>query len=374
MRATAVVSSMLGAFFLLAPLAGAQEDAPLDTETPWGGQRPAPEPARAAPPPAPEPQVEDAPPARPGRNEPAVLEPFVGVATTPRRNVRLGFGFASIEAGGKEASSFAFTTAYTFAPEDGDFALDMELPIGSVDGFLLGDIGFDFRWRVLQARAATRAALGFGFILPSVLLNSLGGNRNEIYSRRIQSDVYDDMNLLPIRYWEMAPYFAVSHRVGPVLFTLDAGFFFLLASKERNRYESPTPELAVHYDLAVSGLLYREILAIVLELNGLSYVSEIAGDTKDGPTRPMGTGLTVTAGLRASPDPHVRISAGFQVPALGDDKLGRFDLTSLYLHEVSAVAEVAFLVIPRGASPPRPPRVHGHPSSSLRSWSLAPAE
>jgi hypothetical protein len=60
----------------------------------------------------------------------------------------------------------------------------------------------------------------------------------------------------------------------------------------------------------------------------------------------MGTGLTLTAGLRASPDPHVRISAGLQVPVMGDDKVGRFDPTPLYLHELSVVAEVAFVILP----------------------------
>jgi hypothetical protein len=307
-------------------------------------------PAGATPPPA-----HDVPATALAHDEPGALEPFVALGTTPRRNVRLDFGFASIESGGADASSFAFTAGYTLAPEDGDFSLDMKLPFGSVEGFLLGDIGFDFRWRVLAAPSGTRAAIGFGFILPSVLLNSLGGGNDEIAQRRRDNEVYDQLDLFPLRYWEMSPYFVLSQRVGPLLITADSGLFFMLASKERNRYESPRPEFAVHYDLSLSCLLHREMLAAVLEVNGLSYVSDIAGDLKDGPTRDKGTGLGLTIGARFQPDPHIRLGLGLQVPIRGEDKLGRYDLTALYLHEVSVMAEVSFVILPPApaGSPPR---------------------
>jgi hypothetical protein len=278
------------------------------------------------------------------RNEPAPLEPLAAIGTTPLKNVRLGFGFASLEAGGVEASSFAFTTGYTFAPARGDFSLDMELPIGSVGELMLGDIGFDFRWRALAAPGGTRVALGFGFVLPSSLLNSLGGSNDEIYLRRLESDVYDELNLFPVRYWNMTPYFALSQRAGPILVTGDAGIAFLLASKMRNRYEAPRPEFAVRYDLAVSALLYREMVSGVLELGGLSWMTDQSGDEKDGPLRRTGTGLTLTLGLRFAPAPQAMFSLGFQIPVTGEPKVGTYDLSNLYFHELSFIAEARFLL------------------------------
>lgn len=304
------------------------------------------EPAWATEPPTAAPAADAAPAVHDDvpRNEPAALEPFIALTTTPRKNVRLDFGFARLSVGDVSASSFAFTTAYTFAPADGDFALDMKLPIGSVEGFLLGDIGFDFRWRALATPAGTRVAIGFSFVLPSTLLNSLGGNSDEIQVRREGSVVYDELDLFPIRYWNMTPAFALSQRAGPVLVTADAGLAFVLASKLRNRYEAPRPEFAVRYDLAVSVLAYREMLAGVVELNGLSWVTDQSGDVKDGPTRPMGTGLTLTFGARFAPDPHVLLSGGVQVPITGSEKSGTFDLSNLYLHDLSVVAEARFLL------------------------------
>lgn len=278
------------------------------------------------------------------RNEPMALEPLIAIVTTPRKNIHLGLGVASLEVGDVSATSLAFTTGYTYAPSNGDFSLDMELPIGSVGGFLLGDIAFDFRWRALATPNRTRVALGFGFVLPSSLINSLGGNSDEIAVRRMEEDVYDELDLLPIVYWNMTPYFALSQRAGPILVTADAGLAFLLASKERNHYESPRPEFAVRYDLAISALIVKEMLSAIVELNGLSWVTDRSGDLKDGPTRDMGTGLTLTFGSRFAPDEHVQIAAGLQVPLAGSPKSGVFDLTNLYFHELSFVAEVRFVL------------------------------
>jgi len=277
------------------------------------------------------------------RSEPAVLEPFITIGTTPRKNVRLDFGFAALEHN-VEASSFTFTTAYTFAPARSDFSLDMKLPIGSVGEFLLGDIGFDFRWRALAAPSGTRLAIGFDFVLPSSLLNSLGGSNDEIAARREQSEVYDELNLLPIRYWNMMPYIAISQRAGPILVSGDAGIAFLLASKERNRYEAPRPEFAVRYDLAVSALFYREMVSGVIELNGLSWITDQSGDFKDGPLIETSTGVTLTLGLRFAPAPQAMLSVGFQVPVVGDPKMGTYDLSNLYFHELSFIAEARFLL------------------------------
>lgn len=279
------------------------------------------------------------------RSEPAALEPLVAIGTTPRKNIRLGFGFASLEHGGVEASSYAFTTAYTFAPARGDFSLDMELPIGSVGEFMLGDIAFDFRWRALAAPGGTRVALGFGFVLPSTLLNSLGGSNDEIWARRLESEVYDELNLFPIRYWNMTPYFAFSQRAGPVLVTADAGLSFLLASKMRNRYEAPRPEFVVRYDLAVTALLYREMVSGVLELGGLSWATGQSGDEKDElQGDPLKTGLTLTLGLRFAPAPQAMFSLGFQYPIVGEPKVGTYDLSNLYFHELSFILEARFLL------------------------------
>jgi hypothetical protein len=277
-------------------------------------------------------------------NEPAVLEPLVTVATTPRKNVSLGFGFADLEHRGAEESSFTFTTGYTYVPRGGDWSLGMKLPIGSVGEFLLGDIAFDSRWRALNAPGGTRIALGFTFVLPSSLLNSLGGSNDEIRIRREESLVYNGLNLLPIRYWNLGPYFALSQRAGPILITGDAGLFFLLASKERNRYESPRPEFAVRYDLAVTALFYREMIGGVIELNGLSWITDQSGDNKDGPLIRTGTGLTLTLGLRFLPAPPALLTVGVQIPITGDYKVGAYDLTNLYFHELSVIAEARFLL------------------------------
>lgn len=308
--------------------------------------------------------------ADPPRNEPLVLEPVVALGTAPRRAVRLTFGYAGVKARGTSAASLAFTAGYTFAPEDGDFSLDMKLPFGSVGQMLLGDIAFDFRWRALSTDGGTRVALGFGFLLPSVLINSLGGNNDEIWLRRSEDTLYDELNLLPIRYWDMSPAFALSQRIGPVLVTADAGLAFILASKTRNRYEAPRAEFAVRYDLAVSGMIVRDVFAGVLEMNGLSYATDISGDDKDGALRPKGTGLTLTFGARVAPDPRVVLSAGLQVPLVGSDKIGTYDLTHLYVHELSAFVEARFLILPtseRRRDRARPgPRAHGGVSTGSR--------
>lgn len=286
----------------------------------------------------------------PPRDEPLVLEPLVALGTTPRRSIRLDFGYAGVEARGTSATSLTFTAGYTFAPEDGDFSLDMKLPFGSVGEFLLGDIAFDFRWRALATEGGTRVAIGFSFVLPSVLINSLGGSNDEIALRRSEDTVYDELNLFPIRYWDMAPSFALSQRVGPLLVTADAGLAFMLASKTRNRYEAPRPEFAVRYDLAVTGMIVRDRFSGVLEVNGLSYATGISGDVKEPQElRSKGTGLTLTLGTRFAPDPRVELSAGVQVPLIGSDKIGTYDLTHLYQHELSVLVEARFLITPSSA-------------------------
>jgi len=302
---------------------------------------------------------------------PPISAPLVAPSPTPVERVSLDFGLGqytlpprgSGNVGGAPQNpvqgaenathtSAAFALHYEARSQRGLFGFNLRIPFGFADSeFMIGNIHMRFRWQILQNhKSKTYFSLGFEVDLPSVLLNTLGGRRGDIFARRNQLGIYRTADLggwnqFPMRYLNIGPQLAFAQKVGPV--TLGAHFLlsFGIMSVAHNLYEAPNLELIVAYDLyAVYEILKGGLLEALVEFNGTSIAQQPTYNDDE-----YGTGLGLTLGVRSRFAKRFEAGLGFQfVLPTGDhrphkEKRG-FDLAAFYHHDWSLLFRIGVML------------------------------
>jgi hypothetical protein len=274
-----------------------------------------------------------------------VTEPFITLSAVPKRRFRFELGYSRYQ----WLNSITLSPGYEFTTKKKTFSLDFKFPFGVADTFLLGDIGLDFKWIVYQEpKDEITFSTGFNLTLPSVLLNTLGGDRGEIWLRRRKESIYGfarerDINLFPIRYLELGPFLVFSLGVWRLKVQADLGTIGIIACRFRNIYDSPHLEFGLYYDLALALRIYKDIMGFVFEINGLSILTDIAGP--DSPQVMLlrenlvsgHTGVSLTPGLKWNIKNRFLLGIAFPVAIKKGEKKGRADLTLVYLHQWSFI-------------------------------------
>ncbi len=311
-----------------------------------------------AEPPAPAPDAPAAPTADEGIQPPRTLAPVTLPLRRLRKEVGLGFGLSGVSIGPISLTTIT-GVLYVETRTDERFGIRLQLPVASAGSALVGDVDLDPTW-VLWAHAQgdhqTLVMLGADFTIPTNLLDSLGGSRDEIRARRLSN--YPEMsalNLLPIRYLQAMPHVGFMQRLGRLAFYADLGAGLVLGCQFPNYYDSPRVEAFLEYGLGAAYEVYRApngglSLAGGLELTATQFLTTVAPtlDNQEGSsispdpreTRPIG--LSIAPSVRLFAAHHVSLKAGAMIALVNDETWTRFTPSTLWRHDFTVFAEAGF--------------------------------
>ncbi len=310
-----------------------------------------------------------------------ISEPLVAISPVPHSRVFLDVGLGGISlksstTGESSDKLTLFTSAFTLGYEYGNpyFGFNWRLPFGYISAhspiiqsipflnestdkseFMIGDMSFRFRWKVLQKpKTGSFLSLGFELVLPSALLNTLGGDYKEIRARRMSHPMYSvsgGFGLLPIRYLTITPLIAFAQQIGKLTLGMDLLPSIIISSQGANRYYYTFVEFILSYDIyGVYRILKDRLLEAVLEVGGVSIITEAAGDDYNFPKVPGTTGITLTLGVKSHFAKYFEALLGLQYglpiadptkPA--KDKRG-YDLSVFFRHDWSLLFRIGVLL------------------------------
>lgn len=292
------------------------------------------------------------PPDTPAASPPIArtLAPFALPLRLPRDEVGLALSVSSVDDAVHEVTAWTGTLYLESLTEDERFALRLGLPLSHVEAFLFGDIDIDAAWtayREVDEDGARMLVIAADATIPTNLLNTLGGNRDQIFVRRRSR--YPDvtaLNLLPIRYLQVMPHVGWMQRIGDLAFFADVGVVVALACQYANYYDSPRIEAALQYGAGAAYRLHDTddlSVALGLELTGTHFLSTVAPVDVVEVRETRDTGLSIAPSARLLVAQKVAVDAGLVVALANEQTYLRQTPSTLWQHDFTFITQIGFL-------------------------------